>query len=81
MLDNKTLLKLLRVFEEIYAERGAYRAIAQSVPNWKETFDFLMANEEYRRHVAETIADVSKKLESGQQILEYLKRLDKGPIH
>jgi hypothetical protein len=80
-LSEEACSKLLHVLEQLYAERGAYRAIAMSVPNWQETFDFLMAEDSYRQDVAEAIADVSRKLKTDQQFLESLKRLEKGQIH
>jgi hypothetical protein len=80
-LSDEMCSKLLHVLGQLYAERGAYRAIAMSVPNWQETFDFLMAEDSYRQDVAEAIADVSKMLENDQQFEEYLKRLGKGPVH
>jgi hypothetical protein len=80
-LSDEVVSMLLHVLGQLYAERGAYRAIAMSVPDWQETFDFLMAEDSYRQDVAEAIADVSRKIKTDQQFLESLKRLENGPIH
>jgi hypothetical protein len=81
MIDDHTLTKLLAYFETVYAERLAYRAIAENLPDWKEKFDSLMA-EEARPMASETFSGVKKSLDMHQRVLEILQNLSKNkPIH
>jgi uncharacterized protein YciU (UPF0263 family) len=75
-IDDETVAKLLRAFELVFAERGAYRALAQKSSDWKEEFEILMADPEYRNGVSETIAGLGKSLASRQRLEEILRSMN-----
>jgi hypothetical protein len=74
-LDDETLKKLLRAFEIVYAERGAYRAMAQKSSGWEKEFEMLMADEEYRNGVSETIIGLGKALNLHRQTEEFVRSM------
>lgn len=75
-IDDNTTAKLLKVFEQVYAERGAYRAVAQQLPGWQQEFEAAMADKEYRQHVAETFSLVSNALTSHRLLEEALRSMN-----
>lgn len=80
-MNEETITRLLRIFEEIYAERGVYRVLAQRLPDCKERADRLMADPEYRKEITQTFSALKKRLDAHQQFEEIFKHLDKYPLH
>lgn len=73
---------VLRAFENVYAERGAYRELAQTVSGWREAFESAMEPEApYRKEVAQTFATLKEHLLDKQKAQDTLLNLGKGLIH
>ncbi len=78
-IDDDIFNGLLRAFENVYAERDIYQAIAEDVPNWKEAFDWWMhPDSEHRRAVAQAFATVKERLIAHQKCEDILPELKTG---
>lgn len=73
---------LLRVLEEIYAQRGVYRAIAQEgVSNWQELFaDMMQSDSEYRQSVSRGFTVLKERLIRRQGLQDILRDLKTGRV-
>jgi hypothetical protein len=59
---------VLLAFERVYAERAAYREIAQAGPNWKEEFDDLMRiDSEHMKEAAQVFVSLRERLSARQR--------------
>jgi hypothetical protein len=69
---------VLLAFERVYAERAAYREIAQAGPNWKEEFDDLMRiDSEHMKEAAQVFVSLRERLSARSARRRYSSTLKK----
>jgi hypothetical protein len=71
-LDKENLRRLVFCLEQLYAERGAYRAISRLNPQWTKLFEQAMADPRYRSEVAQRFFEIGKRLEADQRFDDLL---------